>query len=271
MSNYNLTLQSNNADLQAILNTINELPNAGGSDPVLQDKTITPTTSTQTITADSGYDGLDTVTVNAMPTATQATPAITINASGLITATATQTAGYVAAGSKSATKQLAFQAAKTITPTTTSQTAVSSGYYTGGNVTVAGDSNLIAGNIKSGVSIFGVNGTYEGSGSGGGTSVEDELITRTVSNYTNDRCTSIGSYAFNNCTKLTTISFPAATSIGEEAFKNCNKLTTISFPAVTFIGSSAFRNCYSLTTISFPIATSIGSYAFNNCGTHCFQ
>lgn len=30
MSNYNSTLQSNNTDLQAILNTINELPEAGG-------------------------------------------------------------------------------------------------------------------------------------------------------------------------------------------------------------------------------------------------
>ena len=31
MSNYNSTLQSNNADLQTILNTINQLPNAGTS------------------------------------------------------------------------------------------------------------------------------------------------------------------------------------------------------------------------------------------------
>jgi hypothetical protein len=30
MSNYNTTLQSNNTDLQAILNTINELPETGG-------------------------------------------------------------------------------------------------------------------------------------------------------------------------------------------------------------------------------------------------
>lgn len=34
MSNYNTTLQSNNTDLQAILNTINELPEVGSSNSI---------------------------------------------------------------------------------------------------------------------------------------------------------------------------------------------------------------------------------------------
>lgn len=162
MPNYNQTLQSNNIDLQAILDTVNELPNAGGSNPILQDKTVTPTTSVQKVTADNNYDGLNEVTVNAMPTATQATPTISINSStGLITATATQTAGYVAAGTKSATKQLAFQAAQTITPGTTNKT-IAANTYLGGVQTIKGDANLVAGNIKSGVSIFGVTGTHSG-------------------------------------------------------------------------------------------------------------
>lgn len=177
------------------------------ADPVLQQKSVTPTTSQQNVTPDSGYDGLSKVTVNAMPTATQATPSISVSSAGLITASATQSAGYVAAGTKSATKQLTTQAAKTVTPSTSEQTAVSSGVYTTGAVKVAaipntyvkpavtkgattytpttsnqtiaagtycsgaqtikGDSNLVADNIKSGVSIFGVAGSYEGSGGGG--------------------------------------------------------------------------------------------------------
>ena len=129
------------------------------TEPNLQAKTATPSTSAQTIKPDSGYDGLSQVTVNAMPTATQATPTISVSSAGLITAAATQAAGYVAAGTKSATKQLSTQAAKTVTPGTSNQTAVASGRYTTGAVTVKGDANLLAKNIAKGVSIFGVTGT----------------------------------------------------------------------------------------------------------------
>ena len=72
-----------------------------------------------------------------MATATQATPSVSVSSSGLITASATQTAGYVSAGTKSGTKQLTTQAAKTVTPSASAQTAVASGVYTTGAVTVA--------------------------------------------------------------------------------------------------------------------------------------
>lgn len=53
--------------------------NAGGGGSTInnQDKTVNPSTSQQTINADSGYTGLGTVTVNAMPSGTAGTPSAT--------------------------------------------------------------------------------------------------------------------------------------------------------------------------------------------------
>lgn len=93
----------------------------------------------------------------------QATPQISVNADGLITATATQKAGYVEAGTKSATKQLTAQAAQTITPGTADKTIAAGRYLTGAQ-TIKGDANLVAENIVSGKSIFGVAGTAQSIG-----------------------------------------------------------------------------------------------------------
>ena len=54
-----------------------------------------------------------------------------------------------------------------MSPGTADQT-IAAGQYLSGAQTIKGDANLVAGNIKSGVSIFGVAGTYEGSGGASG-------------------------------------------------------------------------------------------------------
>ena len=79
---------------------------------------------------------------------------------------------------------------------------------------------------------------------------------------------SIGDYAFDGCTGLTSIEIPASvTSIGEYVFLGCSGLTSIEIPAsVTAIGEYAFMNCTGLTSIEIPASvTSIGDYAFYCC------
>ena len=83
------------------------------------------------------YAGDKQIKTGTLADVTQATPAITVDAAGKITASATQAAGVVAAGTKSATKQLTVQAAKTVTPSTSAQTAVAKGVFTTGIITVA--------------------------------------------------------------------------------------------------------------------------------------
>ena len=104
--------------------------------------------------------------------------------------------------------------------------------------------------------------------------------------------TSIGEYAFEDCSSLTSITIPnSVTSIGDCAFSGCSSLTSITIPnSVTSIGGgafaycssltsitipnsiteiwSAFRGCSSLTSITIPNSvTSIGWYAFEGCSS----
>lgn len=95
--------------------------NVPTEEPVLQSKSVSPASSQQTVTPDSGYDGLSQVTVAGAPLQTRT---VTPTAAGL-------------------------QVEKS-----------SSSYYGLQRVNVDGDANLISGNIRSGISIFGVNGSY---------------------------------------------------------------------------------------------------------------
>ena len=105
-----ITLQSN----RTILNTAGKYC---AEDIVvsasLQDKTVTPTASTQTISADANHVGLGTVTVNAVPTETKTVTA------GTSATTVTPTSGKFLT---SVTVNPTPSIAKTATPTKTSQT-----------------------------------------------------------------------------------------------------------------------------------------------------
>lgn len=117
----------------------------GASGASLQSKTVSPSESAQTVKADNGYDGLSQVTVNAVSKT------------------------YVGSG-------VTKKSAATYTPGTSNQ-SIASGQYLNGTQTIKGDSNLTAANIKSGVKIFNVTGSYAGSSSGSGTNTSDATAT----------------------------------------------------------------------------------------------
>ena len=80
--------------------------------------------------------------------------------------------------------------------------------------------------------------------------------------------TSIGSSAFDGCSKLTSVTIPdGVTSIKDAAFRNCRGLASVTIPdGVTSIGNSAFFGCSGLTSVTIPSSvTSIGYYAFGGC------
>ena len=82
--------------------------------------------------------------------------------------------------------------------------------------------------------------------------------------------TSIGNWAFSECSSLTSITIPdSVTNIGAAAFDSCGSLTSITIPgSVTSIGTVAFYNCSGLTSITIPDSvTNIGAAAFDSCGS----
>ena len=78
----------------------------------------------------------------------------------------------------------------------------------------------------------------------------------------------IGSYAFNGCSSLTSVSLPNVEIIGDNAFKGCSGLTSVSLPCVTSIGKNAFNGCSGLKEVTIPNhVESIGYGAFLNCSS----
>ena len=85
-----------------------------------------------------------------------------------------------------------------------------------------------------------------------------------------DSVTLIDNGVFNGCTSLTSVTIPdSVTSIGADAFSYCRSLTSVTIPnGVTSIGNGAFRDCKSLASVTIPDSvTSIGGAAFNGCSS----
>ena len=244
--------------------------------PYFQTKTVTPTTSLQTITYDTnqGYNGLEQVKVNAMPTGSATSPT-SISGSSASVSTGTNTitlsktvsvtprvttAGYISAGtagnsSVSLTASVTTKAAATITPTTSNQT-IASGTYLTGTQTIAGDANLVAGNIKSGVQIFGVTGSYTGgSGSGKNIQVYSGYASRKANSYgATDVTLTVSKAGTYNVSWVAWRSSSSGT-MGTNLYKNNTSGTN----QQTFTGT--YGQCITLTNQSYAAGDVLTLYA----------
>lgn len=81
-----------------------------------------------------------------------------------VRALAWQPHGVVPEGSKESAYRIGAVAGRTVYPSTKQKLVVASGYYTAGDISVAGDENLVSENIRSGVSLFGVPGNLSAGG-----------------------------------------------------------------------------------------------------------
>ena len=192
---------------------VNKVEVNGAAALDLTGDTVTAAMLKKGITAHDKSGAQITGTLDVPASVAQATPTISVSSSGLITASATQSAGVVSAGTKSATKQLTTQGAKTVTPSTSNQTAVASGRYTTGAVTVKGDANLKAENIKKGTSIFGVTGTLDSGGSSGGGSRETWVFNNSPEPWTGSGAIDVYISFINDGTEMNRIFISAGATV----------------------------------------------------------
>lgn len=153
--------------------TISAIPSTyvGSNVPTQGAKTVTPSTSVQTAVS-SGTYVTGNIKVAAMPTGVLSTPAINTN-TGVVTA-GVSTAGYLGTGATK-TLQLNTKSAATIIPSTTNQ-IIAAGQYLTGIQTIKGDANLVAANIASGVSIFGIAGTHSSIDTSNATATDADIV-----------------------------------------------------------------------------------------------
>ena len=92
----------------------------------------------------------------------------------------------------------------------------------------------------------------------------DEIVEKTVTEYRNNSITTLDSYVFRNCAKLTTAYIPNLTSIGTQTFYYCITLENFDFSSLKTVGTDGFRYCYKVNRLAAPIE-SIAAQGFQHC------
>ena len=90
-----------------------------------------------------------------------------------------------------------------------------------------------------------------------------QKITNTLTSYSNNDITAIGSYGLYGCSSLASVSLPNVTTIGNRGFCRCTGLTSLNLPNLTTIEPYGFASCEGLTSVSLPSVTMIKNRAFS--------
>ena len=219
---------------------------AGGAEPILQSKTVSPNTSSQVIKPDSGYDGLEQVTVNAIPSEF-------IIPSGTLT---------IATNGTHDVKNYTF-AEVNVAGSGSSEDAEKLNDFVDGTMTSYSNDTL----TKVRVGLFMKFSSLS--------QISLPECTRVYASGFREcykleelsfpKCTQVDTDGFYQCSSVTTISFPQCKTILDGAFARCVKLSTVFMPNCTSVSMSGFASCSKLTSIDFPVCTLLNNYAFNTC------
>ncbi len=77
--------------------------------------------------------------------------------------------------------------------------------------------------------------------------------------------TSLGTYVFDRCDKLSEVKLPKAVAVGNYCFTACTGLEAIELPAARTVSLGTFNGCTALKSVSLPAADNIGKWSFRNC------
>lgn len=207
---------------------------SGGETPSLQDKAVTITeNTTTTITADSGYDGLNTVEITT-----------NVSGGGDVPTLGVTFSNWDSSGYPHNANLIGFNAVYAYY------------FYSKNNTSMLSKLE----DISFPSSFSGYFGNYAFAG------CENLNITQMPSNMANY----VGSYSFENCKKLALTSLPEGiTSLGESAFSNCIALKLEKIPnSVSTIGKNCFFGCTSLTKMNMNnFASVIPTTCFYGCNS----
>lgn len=213
---------------------VDEVPETG-----LQEKTVTPTKSVQEVVADSGYEGLSKVTVEAIPDeyiVPSGELEITENGEYDVAECAKVNVNVPSGGGGDAWIENGGT-------TYTNDRVVKIGAYV-----FQGNTQLASVSFPNALSV--------------GTNAFNNC--KVLATVYLPEVTSIGGSAFYQSPKVADFYAPKVTTLGNNVLRG-NALTKVIFPELTSLGTYGFTSCTKLEHADLGSVSSLGTYTFNGC------